>query len=372
MALDGVAPTPPLGWNSWQPFGCAVSESDIRAQADALVATGLRDVGYSYVVVDDCWNATQRTAIGGLQPDSTRFPGGMAALGEYLHARGLKFGLYVGASDKTCTQYLGQYGGATGSRGFEARDAATLASWGVDFVKADWCSSDGRRGDQVAAFTAWRDALRRVGRPIVLSINPNSGVSGTPPGQLVDWGGVATMTRITNDIEPSFASLLGIADVVGSVADRSQPNGFNDPDMLVVGQGDLTAAQMRTQMSLWAMMAAPLMIGTDLTKLSDDARAALTNRAVLAIDQDQRAAAGAPVAGDPEIWSRAVGAKGLAVSLTNRSARERVLSVEVTALGMSGPAATGVDAWTGKRYPTVEGRLSVSVAAGDTALLTIE
>lgn len=369
VALVGVAPTPPMGWNSWQPFGCGVTEAQVRTQADVLVSSGLRDAGYRYVVVDDCWNASGRAADGQLQADSTRFPGGMAALGTYLHARGLRFGLYVGASDKTCTQYLGQYPGATGSRGVEARDARTLSAWGVDFIKADWCSSDARHDGQVVAFTAWRDALRRVGRPIVLSINPNSGVAGTPPGQLYDWGGVATMTRLTNDVTSSFDSVLGIADAVGGFARRTGPDGFNDPDMLVVGQG-LSPAQARTQMSLWAMLAAPLMLGTDLTRLSDVALRIVGNPALIEIDQDERGASGAPVAGDPQVWSRAIGRKGLAVSMTNRSSRMTTLSVPVTALGLAGVVA-GVDVWTSRRYVAADGRLSAQVGPGDTVLLAI-
>ncbi|WP_211188411.1 glycoside hydrolase family 27 protein [Gordonia asplenii] len=370
VALAGVAPTPPLGWNSWQPYGCGVTEAQVKAQADALVSTGLRDAGYRYVVVDDCWNASTRTKDGALQSDSTRFPDGMSSLGEYLHQRGLKFGLYVGASDKTCTQYQGQYPGATGSRGVEQRDAATLAWWGVDYIKADWCSSNGDHDDQVAAFTAWRDAVRATGRPMVLSINPNSGVSGMPPGQRFDWGGVATMTRITNDIAASFASVLGIADVVGLVTPRTRADAFNDPDMLVVGQG-LSAAQARTQMSLWAMMAAPLMIGTDLTRLSDAGLGVVGNQAMLAIDQNSRVVSGAPVAGDPQVWSRAIGPKGLAVSMTNRTSRNATVTVSLASLGLSGDGVVGVDVWTSKRYQAHDGVLSVQVAAGDTALLEI-
>ncbi|MFW0792140.1 glycoside hydrolase family 27 protein [Gordonia sp. CPCC 205333] len=370
VALPGVAATPPMGWNSWQPFGCSVTEAQVRAQVDALVSSGLRDAGYRYVVVDDCWNASDRAEDGALQADPTRFPSGMAALGQYVHARGLKFGLYVGASDKTCTQYQGVYPGATGSRGVETRDAATLASWGADFVKSDWCSSNGRHEDQVEAFTAWRNALRTVGRPMVLSINPNSGVAGTPPGQAFDWGGVATMTRVTNDIAPNFQSVSTIADAVGLVAPRTRVDAFNDPDMLVVGQG-LSASHARTQMSLWAMLAAPLMLGTDLTRLSSENVATVANRAMIALDQDARAVSGAPVAGDAEVWSRAIGQKGLAVSMTNRTSKPKLISVSLASLGLTGDTVAGVDVWTSKRYQARDGALAVRVAPGDTALLEI-
>lgn len=385
-AIAGVAMTPPMGWNSWNSFGCNISEQTVKAQADALVATGLRDAGYRYVVVDDCWAAPTRDAAGALRADPTRFPSGMAALADYVHERGLRFGLYSGASDKTCTQFQGTYPGATGSRGHERLDAQTFAGWQVDYLKYDWCSGDADSADQISAFTAMRDALRATGRPVVYSINPNSGVSGSVPGAEWDWGGVATMTRVTNDITPAWSTTGGpsgaqgienIVDAVAPLAKRVRPGAYNDPDMMVVGvpaTPRLTVSQERTQMSMWAMMAAPLILGNDLTSMTGETLATLTNPAILAIDQDGRVSAGAQVDNDPEVWARAIGSKGLAVSMTNRGDHPRSLSVPLESLGLTGDATvTGVDVWTGTRYHAADGRLTVGkVGVDDTVVLQIE
>jgi alpha-galactosidase len=382
-AIAGLPTTPPMGWNSWNTFGCGITEQIVRAQADALVSSGLRDAGYRYVVVDDCWMAPTRDDDGRLRADPTRFAAGIAALADYIHARGLKFGIYAGAQDKTCAQYTGSYPGATGSGGHETTDAATFASWGVDFLKYDWCSGTSSHDDQVASFIAMRDAIRATGRPIVYSINPNSGVSESVPGAEFDWGGVATMTRATNDITPAWSTdagpsgYQGITDIVDAVAplgDRVSDGRFVDLDMLVVGVGDaLTPAMQRTQMSMWAMMAAPLMAGNDLTTMSTQTRDILANDAIIGVDQDPRVRAGAIVGDDPEIWSRALGDKGLVVSLTNRGDHARTMSVSLTSLGLNGDASVaGVDAWTGKRYQASDGQLSVPVGVADTAMLSIQ
>ncbi|WP_373691976.1 glycoside hydrolase family 27 protein [Gordonia mangrovi] len=384
VAIDGLPATPPMGWNSWNTFGCNITEQIVREQADALVLTGLRDAGYRYVVVDDCWAAPERADDGSLQADPGRFPSGMAALGRYLHDRGLKFGLYAAADEKTCTQFLGTYPGATGSRGHEDADAQTFADWQVDYLKYDWCSSNSDHDAQVSAFTAMRDAIRDTGRPMVYSINPNSGVADSVPGAEFDWGGVATMTRVTNDITPVWSTnaddsgaqgVIDIVDAVAPLASRVEPSAFNDPDMLVVGvdgNPGLTLAQQRTQMSMWAMMAAPLIAGNDLTRMSTQTLDLLRNRAVIAIDQDGRVSAGAPVDDDPEVWARAVGDKGLVVSLTNRSDHPRAISVSLGSLGLVGDDTVGaVDAWTGRRYQAADGQLTVDVAVNDTVLLQI-
>ncbi|WP_124711584.1 glycoside hydrolase family 27 protein [Gordonia insulae] len=384
VAVAGLPATPPMGWNSWNTFGCNITEQIVRAQADALVSSGLRDAGYRYVIVDDCWSAENRAADGSLQADPRRFPSGMAELGRYLHERGLRFGLYSGASDKTCAQFLGNRPGATGSRGHEAQDARTFADWQVDYLKYDWCSSESDHDDQVRAFTVMRDAIRGTDRPIVYSINPNSGVADAVPGEQYDWGGVATMTRATNDIAPVWSTNAGpsgaqgivdIVDALAPLASRVGPSTFNDPDMLVVGvdgKPGLTVAQQRTQMSMWAMMAAPLIAGNDLTRMSTRTLGLLRNRAIIAIDQDQRVSAGAPVGDDDEIWTRAVGEKGLVVSLTNRSDHPRTMSVSLTSLGLVGDATvTAIDAWSGRRYQASGGELSAEVGVDDTVVLQI-
>nr|WP_039854775.1 MULTISPECIES: glycoside hydrolase family 27 protein [Gordonia] len=380
-AIPGLAAVPPMGWNSWNTFGCGITEQIVRAQADALVSSGLRDAGYKYVIVDDCWAAPQRDASGRLQADPVRFPSGMAALGAYLHERGLLFGIYSGARDKTCTQYQGTYPGATGSGGHEVIDAQTFAGWGVDYLKYDWCSSNTSHDDQVSSFTAMRNALRDTGRRIVFAINPNSGYAGSVPGAQFDWGGTATTTRVTNDVTPAWSTangpsgyqgIVNIVDVAGPLTARVKPGSFIDPDMLVVGSPGLTAAEQRTQMSMWSMMAAPLIAGNDLTNMSQQTLDALRNAAIIAIDQDSRVVAGAMVDDDPEVWSRAIGDKGLVISLTNRSDHARTLSVSLGSVGLVGDASvTGVDAWTGRSFTAQHGELSVPVGVHDTAVLEI-
>lgn len=380
-AIPGLAAVPPMGWNSWNTFGCGITEQIVRAQADALVSSGLRDAGYKYVIVDDCWAAPQRDASGRLQADPVRFPSGMAALGVYLHERGLLFGIYSGARDKTCTQYQGTYPGATGSGGHEVIDAQTFAGWGVDYLKYDWCSSNTSHDDQVSSFTAMRNALRDTGRRIVFAINPNSGVAGSVPGAQFDWGGTATTTRVTNDVTPAWSTangpsgyqgIVNIVDAAGPLTARVKPGSFIDSDMLVVGSSGLTAAEQRTQMSMWSMMAAPLIAGNDLTNMSQQTLDMLRNAAIIAIDQDSRVVAGAMVDDDPEVWSRAIGDKGLVISLTNRSDHARTLSVSLGSVGLVGDASvTGVDAWTGRSFTAQHGELSVPVGVHDTAVLEI-
>lgn len=380
-AIDGVALTPPMGWDSGPSLGCAVSEQIIRQQADALVSSGLREAGYRYVIVGDCWSAPERAGDGTLRPDPDRFPSGMAALGKYLHERGLLFGVSSAAGIRTCAQHSGRSAGSTGSLGRESLDAATFAGWGVDYLSYDWCSGQTDRDGQIAAFTAMRDALRELGKPIVYAINPNRGLDATRPGSDAYWGGVATVTRVTGPTVPAWSTtgrdrkvqgVVEVIDTLAPLAGRVRPGTYNDPGLLLAGAGDLTESEQRTQMSMWAMMAAPLIVGVDLTTMPGTAARILTNGAIVRIDQDARVSAGARVAGNPEIWSRALGDKGLVVSLTNRGKAPRRLSVTLSDLGLNGDTTVaGVDAWTGERYRAAGGRLTVTVAAHDTAVLTI-
>ena len=384
-AIDGVARTPPMGWDSGPVLGCKVSETTIRQQADALVSSGLRAAGYRYVIVGDCWSAPERATDGTLLPDPVRFPSGMAALGEYLHARGLLFGLSSAAGTRTCAQHSGRSAGSTGSLGNESRDAATFAKWGVDYLSYDWCSGQSDRAEQIAAFTAMRDALRGLHKPIIYAINPNRGLDATRPGSDAYWGGVATVTRVTGPTSPAWTTagrdkkvqgVIEVTDSLAPLAGRVRPGTYNDPGLLMVGladgAGDLTESEQRTQLSMWAMMAAPLILGVDLTSMPASAARTLTNTAIVGIDQDERVSAGARVASNPEVWSRAIGDKGLVVSLTNRGKAPRKLSVTLSDLGLNGDATVaGVDAWTGERHQAVNGRLTVTVAAHDTAVLTI-
>ncbi|MCX6471513.1 MAG: glycoside hydrolase family 27 protein [Corynebacteriales bacterium] len=383
-AIAGVAATPPMGWNSWNTFGCDIDETTIRAQADALVSSGLAAAGYRYVVVDDCWYTPTRDAGGRLTASSSRFPSGMAALGAYLHARGLRFGIYAGASDRTCAQLSGTYPGATGSRGHEATDAATFASWGVDYVKYDWCSSESDVGDQRDAFVAMRDAIRATGRPMVYSINPNSGIAlpadadtAAVPGAAHDWGGVATMTRLTNDITAQWSTSAGVSgyqgvlDIAAASASASadtRAGRWLDLDMLEIGVGTaLTEAQQRSHLALWAMAGSPLIAGNDLTRMDPATRTLLSSTGILAIDQDTTAPARS-VSADGLTRTKRMADGTTAVSVTNSSADARTVTVDRSAVGAQGAVT---DLWTGRQIVDAGAPIRITIAGGDTAMLRI-
>ncbi|MEV6802529.1 ricin-type beta-trefoil lectin domain protein [Micromonospora rifamycinica] len=356
-APGSPAVRPPLGWNSWNTFGCNINEAKIRGAADAMVNSGMRAAGYQYVVVDDCWQATTRDAAGNLRSDPVRFPSGMKALGDYIHSKGLKFGIYQAPREETCAQYFNALGGATGALNHEQQDATTFASWGVDFLKYDWCSPWGTLNDQIAGFTKMRDALRATGRPIVYSINSNSAHSNTGPSY--NWSNVADMWRTTEDITDRwstgcradcFMGVTEILDVQAPLAAWAGPQHWNDPDMLEVGvRGTFTPTQNRAHFSMWAMMAAPLIAGNDITTMPADVRDVLTNPDVLAVNQDSagRQARRVRDFGETEVWAKTLADGSGAVALLNRSGSTATVSTTAAEIGM--PAAgsyTLADVWT--------------------------
>jgi alpha-galactosidase len=380
QALDnGVARTPPMGWNSWNTFGCNINETLIRQMADAMVSSGMRDSGYQYVVVDDCWMNPNRDSSGNLQGDPGRFPSGMKALGDYLHARGLKFGIYQAPLDKTCAQYFNSYPGATGAQGHEAQDARQFAAWGVDFLKYDWCSPTGSINDQVAAFARMRDALAATGRPIVYSINSNSIHEKTGPQR--NWGDVANMWRTTEDITNAWNTgqtngypmgIQNIIDVTVPLAGYARPGAFNDPDMMEVGRSGMTDTEMRSHFAMWAVMASPLIAGHDVRSMSTATSTILRNSRLIAINQDPLGLQGQQVSGDS---SRRVLAKRLAngdvaVALFNQANSTATISTTAAAIGKTGSSFTLVDAWTGATSSTT-GAISASVPAHGTAVFTV-
>lgn len=363
----------PIGWNSWNAFGCDISADRIKAQADALVSTGMRDAGWRYVVVDDCWVAPERDPDGGLVADESRFPGGIKPLADYVHARGLRFGLYTGASTQTCAQAFGGYPGATGSAGHEAQDAATLASWGVDLVKDDWCGvgadADPSPARQEATFAAFRDGIRATGRPMALMINPNSGLTARVPGG-ADWSSFATSARLTNDVTTAWSTgdgphgFQGVKQVVAAAeqavaAGRPRPGYRPDADMLEVGSAELKPAEQRTQLGMLAMLGLPLMAGTDLTALSPDAQRLLTNPALVSLATDDMALpARLPDRGGLHVWVRATAA-GRVFAVYNPT--DGPVTVDVGELA----ADRATDLWTGAAMSG-----SLTVAAHDTELVS--
>ncbi|MDT0549578.1 glycoside hydrolase family 27 protein [Streptomyces lonegramiae] len=378
-APGSPALTPPLGWNSWNSFGCGVTEAQVRQAADAMVSSGMRDAGYRYVVVDDCWFDPQRYAAGNLRANPTKFPSGMKALGDYIHQKGLKFGIYQVPNERTCAQGTGGYPGSTGSKGHEAQDARTFASWGVDYLKYDWCSSAGTRDEQVARFTLMRDALRATGRPIVYSINPNSFHAIT--GDRYNWGEVADLWRTTEDLldiwqngnTNSYPMGVGnVLDVTAPLAAQSGPGHWNDPDMLVVGRPGLSLTESRSHFALWALMAAPLMAGNDIRTMSADVSAILRNPRLLAVNQDPLGAGGRRVGddGNTEVFAKPLSDGSVAVGLFNRGGGTATVTTTAAQAGLSGGSFTLTDLWTGGTSSTT-GQISASVPAHGVAVFRV-
>ncbi|GIF26281.1 alpha-galactosidase [Actinoplanes tereljensis] len=283
LALDdGLARTPPMGFNDWNAFGCDVTEDLIKQTADLFITEGLRDAGYTYLNIDDCWSLKDRDSAGRLVPDPVKFPSGIAGTAAYVHSKGLKLGIYSDAGTNTCAGY-------PGSLGRETLDAQTFADWGVDYLKYDNCynQSDGSQADYIRRYTAMRDALAATGRPIVLSICEWGS------SQPWTWGAdVGHLWRTTGDISDNWPSLKSIIAANAPLAEFAGPGHWNDPDMLEIGNGGMTATEYRTHMSMWAMMAAPLIIGTDLRSASAETLGILTNREIIGIDQDRLGVAG--------------------------------------------------------------------------------
>lgn len=280
--FEHLAMTPPMGWNSWNHFGCNVSEDIIRGMADAMVKSGMKDAGYEYINIDDCWHG-ERDARGFIQPNPEHFPNGMKALADYVHKKGLKLGIYSDAGWKTC-------GGKPGSRGYEYQDALTYAEWGIDYLKYDWCDTEGLKAE--GAYLTMREAIYKAGRPMVFS------VCEWGDNDPWDWAPkIGHLWRTTGDIYNCFDceydhgtwsswGVLQILDMQDGLRKHAGPGQWNDPDMMEVGNG-MSEAEDRAHFSMWAMLAAPLIAGNDLRKMSETTRKILTNKAVIAVDQDK-------------------------------------------------------------------------------------
>jgi len=363
---NGLAQTPPMGWNSWNKFACNVNEKVIRDTADAIVSSGMKDAGYHYVVIDDCWHGP-RDANGFITQDQTRFPSGIKALADYVHARGLKFGIYSDAGTKTC-------GGRPGSQGHEYQDALQYARWGVDYLKYDWCSTGSRNAEE--AYAVMSDALRASGRPIVFS--------------LCEWGTskpwlwasrIGNLWRSTGDITDKWVGKHGYSLGMSTIADLNEPlwpyagpGHWNDPDMLEVGNGGMTDAEYRSHFSLWALMAAPLIAGNDIATMSPATRAILLNRDVIGVDQDSAGVQGHRVwkDGDREVWSKPLADGSRAVLLWNRGSTAATISVDWAMLGY--PASLTMkarDLWLHKDLGRIGGRFTASVPSHDVVMITL-
>ncbi|KAA2247290.1 alpha-galactosidase [Solihabitans fulvus] len=337
-ALDnGLASTPPMGWNDWNAFGCGVDEQLVEQTADAMVSSGMRDAGYRYVNIDDCWALPNRDAAGELVPDPAKFPHGIAALADHVHARGLKLGIYQDAGVHTCSKG----GGFSGSLGHERQDAMRFAAWHVDYIKYDDCNvpADGQNVDSsIARYVAMRDALAEAtaatGQTIVFSVC-EKGDYGVPNSA---WPGIGNLWRTTYDIHDNYGRMVWILHQNVALADLAGPNRWNDPDMLEVGNGGMTDVEYRSHFALWAEMAAPLIAGTDLRTMSPATREILTNRDLIAVDQDPLGAQGRPVTdGADGHWalSKPLADGSRAVTLFNETDAPATISTTAAQLGLA-------------------------------------
>ena len=315
-----LAPTPPMGWNSWNKFGCNVSDKLIREMADAVVSSGMQAAGYQYVNIDDCWQVS-RDASGTIVADPARFPSGIKALADYVHGKGLKLGIYTDAGTGTCEK-------RPGSLNHEVQDAKTYASWGIDYVKIDWCNAEGL--DPEVQYAKLRDALTNSGRPIVFSIC-NWGVK-TP----WRWGpATGNLWRTTGDINDTYERMSLIGFGQNGLEKFAGPGHWNDPDMLEVGNGGMKRDEYRTHMALWVLLAAPLLAGNDLRNMSPETKELLLNSEVLAVDQDAKGVQGHRVweEGPLEIWVKPLADGGHAVGLFNRSESATKMTLDFKSIG---------------------------------------
>ena len=377
--FENLAATPQLGWNSWNKFACDIDEKLIRETADAMVQHGLKDAGYQYVNIDDCWHGT-RDENGNIRPDPQRFPSGMKALADYVHSKGLKLGIYSDAGATTC-------GGKPGSRGYEYQDARTYAAWGIDYLKYDWCDTKGLSA--VGAYTTMRDALRKAGRPILFSICEWG------DNKPWDWAKeVGHSWRTTGDITAcwncevnhgSWTSfgVMSIVDKQSGLRVHSGPGQWNDMDMLEVGMG-MTPDEDRAHFSLWAMMNSPLILGHDLRSMSETTRQIVTNREVIGINQDKLGiqAWRAVKDGEIEVWLKPLANDEWAVMLLNRGDGRAAYSFDWAKKKLSDDLSKRtldtekttyqfVDAWTGKPGTTAK-KLDLTMAPHSVTLLRLK
>lgn len=370
----GLALTPPMGWNSWNKFGCNVSDELVRGMADAMVKSGMKDAGYQYVVIDDCWQVS-RDAHGDIVADPQRFPHGIKPLADYVHSLGLQFGIYSDAGAKTCEK-------RPGGLGHEYQDALMYASWGVDYLKYDWCNTLPGQ-DARASYANIRQALDTSGRAIVLSICE----WGTAKPWL--WGKEVggNLWRTTGDIQDRWAGKKewspgnccsnGMLDIVDENADLysfAGPGHWNDPDMLEVGNGGMTTTEYQAHFSLWAILAAPLIAGNDLRNMTPETRDILTNKEVIAVNQDPLGRQGRRVwkDGDLEIWGKQLQDGSRAVALLNRGPSRELVPLKWEQIGYPGNLTASVrDLWAHKVIGNFIGRFAAMVESHGVLMITV-
>jgi Alpha galactosidase A/Cellulose binding domain/Alpha galactosidase C-terminal beta sandwich domain len=379
-APNNVVNTPPMGWASWNTFAAKINYNVIKAQTDAMASSGLKDVGYQYVNIDEGWWQGTRDSSGNITVDGGDWPGGMKAIADYIHGKGLKAGIYTDAGRDGCGYYYPTGRPAapgSGSEGHYDQDFLQFSKWGFDFVKVDWCGGNAEGLNPQSAYTSISDSIARAtaqtGRAMTFSI--------------CDWGngspwnwapGISTMWRTSQDIiyygeSPSMDRVLTNFDAAQHPSAQSAGH-YNDPDMLIVGMPGFSAAQNRTHLGLWAISGAPLLAGNDLTTMSADTRAVLTNREVLAIDQDPLGNQGTKVAEDQsglQVYAKTLNGTGRrAALLLNRTGSTAAITARWSSLGLSGTAVVH-DPWTGTDLSTSATGYTASVPAKQAVLLTV-
>ncbi|MEJ2613478.1 MAG: glycoside hydrolase family 27 protein [Ignavibacteriaceae bacterium] len=364
--FKNLAPTPPMGWNSWNTFQTNVNEQLIKDMADALIKSGMRDAGYNYIVIDDGWEAMDRDSCGNLVPGPKKFPHGMKALGDYLHSKGFKFGIHNCAGTETCAGY-------PGGRGHEYQDADTYASWGIDYLKYDWCNHGTANAEET--YTTMARALYAASRPIVFS--------------LCEWGNnqpwlwgskIAQLWRTTGDITDCYYCqdiyAMGwkfILDQQVDLAKYAGPNHWNDPDMLEVGNKGLSLAESKAHFSLWCMLAAPLMAGNDIRNMTDDVKNILTNKEVIAIDQDALGKQATRFMEQPgkEIWAKELSNSEWAVCFFNSGKDEMEMRVNWNYLSFLKGKYNIRDLWRHKDIGTTDTNMNFNIPSHDVVLVRL-
>ncbi|MCA9735620.1 MAG: glycoside hydrolase family 27 protein [Deferribacteres bacterium] len=379
--FNGLAKTPPMGWNSWNKFACDVNEELIHETADAMVSSGMKDAGYLYINIDDCWHG-KRDSLGFIHPDPERFPAGMKALADYIHAKGLKLGLYSDAGWKTC-------GGRPGSRGYEFQDAMQYAKWGIDYLKYDWCNTEGLNAE--GAYLTMRDALFSAGRPIVFSMCEWGN------NKPWDWGKkIGHLWRTTGDITNCFDcvvdhgtwkswGVMQILDMQKGLRQHTGPDHWNDPDMMEVGNG-MSVNEDRAHFSMWCMLAAPLIAGNDLRNMSNETVEILTNADAVAINQDKLGIQGFKYSAQDslEIWLKPLENENWALCFLNRAVAQREInfawqkntisdSLSQKTLDFNKNSYIIHDVWAQKKIGTTQGKTLKTMLPGhDVRLLLLE
>jgi alpha-galactosidase len=355
-----AASTPPMGWNSWNHFACKITAADVRSAADAIASNGMKDAGYLYVNIDDCWEGA-RDGKGKIQAND-KF-GDMKALVDYVHGKGLKIGIYSSPGPKTCAGYEGSYN-------HEQQDAQQYADWGFDYLKYDWCSAEKvyRRDQMTDVYKKMHDALIRTGRPIVFSLCQYG------YGRVWTWGATVggNLWRTTEDINDHYDRMSVIGFDQDGLEPFAGPGHWNDPDMLEVGNGGMSHDEYVTHMSLWVLLAAPLLAGNDLSKMTPDTLSILTNREVVAIDQDAKGIQGRRIAqeGPLELWAKPLADGSTAVGLFNRGESTNPVTLNFESIGVHGSAQVK-DLWNHSDLGSFRGKYTVEIPRHGAALVRV-